>query len=116
VRKQWYAPDEPYTPAELIAEPFGGIRPAFGYPSCPDHTEKTKLWELLRPQELGITLTENLAMYPGASVSGLYLGHPQARYFATGPVGGEQILDYARRKGMSVQEVERALESTIAGV
>ena len=116
VRKQWYAPDEPYSPDQLIAEPFGGIRPAFGYPSCPDHTEKTKLWQLLRPQEIGITLTENLAMYPGASVSGLYLGHPQARYFATGPVGGEQILDYARRKGMSVQEVERALESTIAGV
>ncbi len=116
VRKQWYAPGESFSGPELIAEPYLGIRPAFGYPSCPDHTEKTKLWQLLHPERVGITLTENLAMYPGASVSGLYLGHPEARYFATGPVGGEQILDYARRKGMSVQEVERALESTIAGV
>ncbi|MSQ81467.1 MAG: methionine synthase, partial [Myxococcales bacterium] len=115
VRRSWYAADESLDNEALIAERYVGIRPAIGYPACPDHTEKLKLWSLLRPDELGITLTETLAMYPGASVSGLYLGHPQARYFSVGQVGPDQVADYARRKGMGVAEVERALGSSVAG-
>ncbi len=114
VRRGWHAPAESLANEELIAERYTGIRPAFGYPACPDHTDKTKLWALLNPDTIGITLTETLAMHPGATVAGLYLGHPDARYFNVGPVGSDQVAEYAKRKGASVAEVERALQGTVA--
>ena len=107
VRKQWgYGRAEAFNKRDLIRERYRGIRPAFGYPACPDHTEKAKLFELLRPQSLGMDLTEHFAMTPAASVSGLYLAHPQARYFNLGRIGRDQIEDYAGRKGISVEEAE----------
>ncbi|MEM7157393.1 MAG: methionine synthase [Myxococcota bacterium] len=99
---------------ELIAERYRGIRPAFGYPACPDHTEKDKLFSLLGARELGIDLTEHFAMTPAASVSGIYLAHPDARYFGVGRIGADQVRDYAGRKGMTVPEVERWLASNLA--
>ena len=105
-----YAPDESLSNAELIAEKYQGIRPAPGYAACPDHTEKGTLWTLLEPQRrIGITLTENFAMLPTASVSGWYFSHPQARYFGTGKVQQDQVADYAGRKGMTLAEAERWL-------
>ncbi len=113
-RRDWgYEPDEGFSGEELIAEKYRGIRPAFGYPACPDHTEKTALWELLGADEIGISLTEHFAMYPAASVSGLYLGNPKARYFAVGPVDREQVEDYARRKEVTVSEAERWLQPNL---
>jgi 5-methyltetrahydrofolate--homocysteine methyltransferase len=109
VRRAWYAPDEALSPEDLIAEKYRGIRPAIGYPACPDHSEKRKLFDLLDARALGVSLTEHGAMLPAASVSGLYLGHPEARYFAVGRVGRDQVEDYARRKAMPVAEVERWL-------
>jgi DNA-binding transcriptional ArsR family regulator len=109
VRRAWYAPGESLSNADLVDEKYRGIRPAFGYPACPDHSEKTKLFELLQAERIGVSLTEHGAMLPAASVSGLYLGHPAARYFAVGRVGREQVEDYARRKGMPLAEVERWL-------
>ena len=95
---------------ELIDEKYRGIRPAPGYPACPDHTEKRTLFDLLKAEEnTGITLTENFAMYPAASVSGLYFGHPQARYFAVDRLTRAQVEDYSRRKGMTLAETERWL-------
>jgi len=114
VRRSWTSPDEELSPADLIAERFAGIRPAFGYPACPDHGDKRKLWGLLNPGEVGMGLTETLAMTPAASVAGLILGHPDARTFDVGPVGPDQIADYARRKGCSADEVVRALSGTVA--
>ncbi|PRQ02214.1 Methionine synthase [Enhygromyxa salina] len=108
-RRSWYAPDEALSNEARVAERYRGIRPAFGYPACPDHTEKSKLFELLDAPGQGITLTESFAMTPGASVSGLYLGHPQSRYFTLGRIGRDQVEDYAKRKGMRVAEVERWL-------
>ena len=110
-RELWgYAPDETLSNDDLIAEKYRGIRPAPGYPACPDHTEKATLWALLRPDvHAEIRLTESYAMSPAASVSGLYIAHPAAHYFGTGKLGRDQVLDYARRKGMSVQETERWL-------
>jgi 5-methyltetrahydrofolate--homocysteine methyltransferase len=108
-RREWYAKDEHLTSDELTAEAYRGIRPAFGYPACPDHTEKKKLFALLDAGKAGIELTESYAMLPAASVSGIYLGHPEARYFNVGRVGRDQIEDYARRKGMTVTELERWL-------
>ncbi|MCE7029766.1 methionine synthase [Jiella avicenniae] len=105
-----YAPGETYTPEELIAEPYAGIRPAPGYPAQPDHTEKLTLFELLDAEkEIGVKLTESLAMWPGSSVSGLYIGHPDSHYFGVAKVERDQVEDYATRKGMSVEEVERWL-------
>jgi 5-methyltetrahydrofolate--homocysteine methyltransferase len=92
---------------DLIAERYRGIRPAFGYPACPDHTEKRKLFELLDAPEQGIRLTESCAMLPAASVSGLYFAHSEARYFTVGRVDRDQVEDYAARKGMAIEEVER---------
>jgi len=113
-RREWgYEPAEGLSREELIAERYRGIRPAFGYPACPDHTEKRTLWELLRADEVGISLTESFAMSPGASVSGIYLAHPKSRYFAVGPIDFEQVQDYARRKEMSVEEVERWLQPNL---
>jgi 5-methyltetrahydrofolate--homocysteine methyltransferase len=108
-RRAWYAPDEQLGKTDLIAERYRGIRPAFGYPACPDHTEKAKLFALLDAPEQGIALTETYAMTPGASVSGIYLGHVDSRYFSLGKIGRDQVEDYAARKRMSIAEVERWL-------
>ncbi len=109
-----YAPDEQLSNEELIGERYQGIRPAAGYPAAPDHTEKALLWELLDAERnTGIRLTESYAMHPGASVSGLYFSHPQARYFGTGKIGRDQLEDYARRKGMAVEEAERWLSPVL---
>jgi 5-methyltetrahydrofolate--homocysteine methyltransferase len=109
-RRDWgYGRDETLSNEELIGEHYRGIRPAYGYPACPDHSEKRPLFELLGASEAGIRLTESCAMQPAASVSGLYLAHPQARYFTVGRLGRDQIEDYARRKGMALPEVERWL-------
>ncbi len=110
-REFWaYAPDETLTNDERLAEDYRGIRPAPGYPAQPDHTEKATLFSLLEaPKRIGVTLTESFAMWPGSSVSGLYLAHPEAHYFGVAKVERDQVEDYARRKGMSVTEVERWL-------
>jgi 5-methyltetrahydrofolate--homocysteine methyltransferase len=110
-RELWgYAPDEALDNNDLIREAYRGIRPAPGYPACPDHTEKDLLWDLLKVREsTGIWLTESRAMVPTASVSGFYLSHPSARYFGLGRINRDQVEDYARRKGMSLREVERWL-------
>ena len=113
-RRAWGYEDEPHSKEELIREKYRGIRPAFGYPACPDHSEKKKLWELLAADELGIHLTESCAMTPAASVSGLYFSHPESRYFGVGQLGKDQIEDYAKRKGQDVNEVERWLRSNLA--
>jgi 5-methyltetrahydrofolate--homocysteine methyltransferase len=109
-RKDWgYGKSEQLSNDELIAEKYRGIRPAFGYPACPDHTEKTALFRLLHAPEIGIDLTESFAMMPAASVSGLYFSHPQAKYFNVGRIGRDQLEDYARRKGMTIEDAERWL-------
>jgi 5-methyltetrahydrofolate--homocysteine methyltransferase len=110
-RDYWgYAPAEAFTPAELIKEPYGGIRPAPGYPAQPDHTEKRTLFALLNAEEAtGVTLTESMAMWPGSSVSGLYVGHPDSYYFGVAKVERDQVADYAARNGMDLAEAERWL-------
>lgn len=110
-KKYWgYSPDENFSNEELIKEKYIGIRPAPGYPAQPDHTEKPIIFELLKVEEnVGIKLTESLAMYPAASVSGLYFAHPEAKYFNVGKIDKDQVIDYHRRKGMSVEEIERWL-------
>ncbi len=116
VRREWnYGRGERLSKEDLIAEKYRGIRPAAGYPSCPDHTEKKTLWDLLKPNEAaGIHLTESFAMMPAASVSGLYFSHPEARYFAVDLVTKDQVENYARRKGMPLAEVERWLAPNLA--
>ena len=111
VRDEWgYGCDEGLSPAELIQEKYRGIRPAAGYPACPDHTEKGTLWSLLDVQtNTGMQITESYAMWPGSSVSGLYFAHPESRYFSLGKIDRDQVADYHQRKGMSVAEVERWL-------
>lgn len=116
VRKSlWgYASDENLAKDEIVAGQYRGIRPAMGYPACPDHTEKKELFRMLNATEItGISLTENFAMYPTASVSGLYFAHPESHYFGVEKLSRDQISDYAIRKGMSVEEVERFLNSDI---
>ncbi|MFC7333511.1 methionine synthase [Rhodocista pekingensis] len=110
-REFWaYAPDEDLSNEELIAEAYRGIRPAPGYPACPDHTEKATLWRLLDAEKAaGISLTETFAMMPTAAVSGWYIAHPEAKYFGLGKVERDQVADYARRKGMEVAAMERWL-------
>ncbi len=110
-RELWgHAPDEAFTPDELIAEPYDGIRPAPGYPAQPDHTEKATLFRLLDAERaVGVKLTESYAMWPASSVSGLYIAHPEAHYFGVAKVERDQVEDYAARKGMGVAEVERWL-------
>jgi 5-methyltetrahydrofolate--homocysteine methyltransferase len=111
VREEWgYGKNEDLATADLIDEKYRGIRPAAGYPACPDHTEKEILWRLLDVEKnAGIKLTESFAMWPGSSVSGLYFAHPHSKYFAVGKLGRDQLLDYHLRKGMTLQEVERWL-------
>ncbi|MCI5058865.1 MAG: methionine synthase [Flavobacteriales bacterium] len=116
VRKEIWAYDqnESLENEDLIKEKYKGIRPAPGYPACPDHTEKVKLFELLGAERIGVQLTESLAMYPSASVSGLYFAHPESKYFGLGKIQKDQVEDYAQRKNMSVEEVERWLGSSLA--
>jgi len=112
VRKElWgYAPDEALSNEELIRETYQGIRPAPGYPAQPDHTEKATLFRLLNAERrIGVALTESFAMWPGSSVSGLYLAHPDAQYFGVAKIERDQVEDYARRKGWTVHETERWL-------
>jgi 5-methyltetrahydrofolate--homocysteine methyltransferase len=111
VRDEWgYGREEDLSKDELIREKYRGIRPAAGYPACPDHTEKGPLWTLLDVENrIGMKLTESFAMWPGSSVSGLYFGHPQSQYFSLGKIDRDQVEDYHVRKGMSVAEVERWL-------
>ena len=109
-RDDWgFGREEGLSNDDLIDEKYRGIRPAFGYPACPDHTEKRKLFALLSAGEVGMSLSETCAMTPAASVSGLYFAHPDARYFMVGKIGRDQVEDYAARKGMTVAEVERWL-------
>jgi 5-methyltetrahydrofolate--homocysteine methyltransferase len=109
-RREWgYGTDERLSPEDLVAEKYRGIRPAFGYPACPDHTEKLKLFHLLGAENAGLSLTESFAMLPAASVSGLYFANPRARYFVVGRIGPDQVEDYARRKGVPAEEAERWL-------
>ena len=111
VRDAWgYGRSENFRPEELIQESYRGIRPAPGYPACPDHTEKGTIWRLLDVEaKTGIKITESFAMWPGSSVSGLYFAHPQSRYFSLGKIDRDQVADYATRKGMDIAEVERWL-------
>jgi 5-methyltetrahydrofolate--homocysteine methyltransferase len=110
-KKYWaYSPEEKFSNDELVKESYRGIRPAPGYPAQPDHTEKLIIFDLLDVEKnTGIILTENLAMYPAASVSGLFFAHPESKYFNVGKIGKDQVLDYHRRKGMSLEEVEKWL-------
>jgi 5-methyltetrahydrofolate--homocysteine methyltransferase len=114
-RELWgYATAEALTNEQLVREEYRGIRPAPGYPACPDHTEKAKLWQLLDVERnTGMRLTESYAMYPTAAVSGWYIAHPQARYFAVGKIDREQVEDYARRKGMTLEEAQRWLSPNL---
>ena len=105
-----YADAEELKNEDLISERYAGIRPAPGYPACPDHTEKAKLWELLQVQKhIDLRLTDSFAMYPTAAVSGFYFSHPDARYFSVGKISRDQLESFAGRKGMSVGEAERWL-------
>ena len=109
-----YAPDEQLDNEGLLKERYQGIRPAPGYPACPEHTEKQTIWSLLDVQaNTGIELTESMAMWPGAAVSGLYFSHPQSQYFVIGQLGRDQVEDYARRKGWTVAEAERWLSPSL---
>ena len=115
VRDEWgYGCEEGLSNADLIQEKYRGIRPAAGYPACPDHTEKGALWRLLDVQaNTGMLITESFAMWPGSSVSGIYFAHPESRYFSLGKIDRDQVADYHERKGMSVAEVERWLGQTL---
>ena len=116
IRKEFwgYAADEQLDNEGLIAEKYRGIRPAPGYPACPDHTEKSLIWDLLKVEEnTGIQLTESYAMVPTAAVSGFYLSHPEARYFGLGKINKDQIKSYAHRKSMDVRQVERWLSPNL---
>jgi 5-methyltetrahydrofolate--homocysteine methyltransferase len=117
VRKEFwgYVPEENLSNEQLIHEEYRGIRPAPGYPACPDHTEKTALFGLLNPLEnAGIALTESFAMYPASSVSGWYFSHPASKYFNVGKLNRDQVDDYAKRKSLSVKETERWLGPVLA--
>jgi len=111
VRKEFwgYVPDEALSNQELIEEKYQGIRPAPGYPAQPDHTEKATLFDLLEHGRIGVTLTESFAMWPGASVCGLYFSHPDSHYFGIGKIERDQVEDYAQRKGWTIHEAERWL-------
>merc|ERR1719181_2100543 len=117
VRKDlWgYAPDEDLSVEDLIKVRYSGIRPAPGYPSQPDHTEKTTMWDLMQvKEEIGVELTDSMAMLPAASVSGLYFAHPKSEYFAVGQICKDQVTDYAARKNMPLEEGEKWLRSMLS--
>jgi 5-methyltetrahydrofolate--homocysteine methyltransferase len=113
-RLEWYETGSDMSNEELIAERYRGIRPAFGYPACPDHSRKRTLFDLLDAGAIGMALTEHFAMTPAASVSGLYFGHPVARYFNVGRLGRDQVEDYAARCGMGRREAETWLRPNLA--
>jgi len=116
VRKEFwgYASNESLRNADLIKESYQGIRPAPGYPACPDHTEKSKLFELLDVEKnIGLKLTESFAMYPAAAVSGWYFAHPDSKYFGLGKIAKDQVISFAKRKGMSIDEAEKWLAPTL---
>ena len=114
-REYWsYASAEELENEDLIKEKYQGIRPAPGYPACPDHTEKRNLFELLDVEnKIGVSLTESYAMYPAASVSGMYYAHPDAKYFGLGKIERDQVEDYAVRKGLSLEETEKWLSPNL---
>ncbi len=117
VRKEYwgYSKNEMLTTQQLINEDYPGIRPAPGYPACPDHTEKRKLFDLLQVEKnTGIRLTESFAMYPASSVSGFYFSHPQSKYFGVGKIARDQVEDYAKRKGISAEEAEKWLSQNLS--
>ncbi len=113
VRREWYETGARLSSEELIGEKYRGIRPAFGYPACPDHSEKRKLFDLLDARAIGMDLTESGAMTPTAAVAGLYFAHPHSKYFMVGKIGRDQVEDYARRKAMTVTEAERWLRPNL---
>jgi len=108
------APDDRLATDGLVAERFRGIRPACGYPACPDHSEKPTLFSLLQAERAGLALTESYASMPGSSVNGLYLAHPASRYFSIGRIGRDQVEDYAERRGEELAVVERWLRPNLA--
>jgi 5-methyltetrahydrofolate--homocysteine methyltransferase len=112
-RHAWYAKGESLDTPALIDEKYRGIRPAFGYPACPDHRDKSTLFRVLSAEDAGVRLTEHYAMLPASSVSGIYLGHPEARYFNVGRIGHDQLEDYARRRGESIAECEKWLAPSL---
>jgi 5-methyltetrahydrofolate--homocysteine methyltransferase len=115
IRKSYwgYAPNEAHSMEEMFRENYSGIRPAHGYPACPEHSEKEVLFKLLEADKYGIKLTENYSMVPAASVSGLVFAHPESKYFFVGKIGKDQVKDYAQRKGVSVERVESLLASNL---
>jgi 5-methyltetrahydrofolate--homocysteine methyltransferase len=113
-RRDWYETGRKLSSEELAAERYRGIRPAFGYPACPDHSEKRKLFDLLGAESIGIELTESFAMTPAAAVSGVYFAHPDSRYFSIGRIGRDQVEDYAVRRGVPLAEAERWLRPNLA--
>jgi 5-methyltetrahydrofolate--homocysteine methyltransferase len=116
VRKEFwgYAADENLSPAVLLKEEYKGIRPAPGYPSCPDHSEKKILFDIMDVEKtIGIKLTENFAMYPAASVSGYYFAHPDSRYFTIDRISKDQVADYARRKSVSTEQAEKLVNANL---
>ena len=114
-RELWgYAPAERFDQSQLVAEAYQGIRPAPGYPACPEHSVKRRLFEVLEAQRIGMGLTENFAMTPPSSVAGFYIAHPQARYFNVGPIGRDQLEDLARRRAVAASELERWLAPNLA--
>src|SRR5262249_38971832 len=114
-RAEWgFADERDITNEELMREEYRGIRPAFGYPACPDHSEKPKLFALLQADAIGMALTEHFAMTPAASGSGVYFAHPEARYFTVGRIDRDQVEEYAKRKAMDVRSVEKWLRPNLA--
>ena len=113
-KEYWgFAADETLDNNDLIREKYQGIRPAPGYTACPDHIEKLKIFKLLNAEEIGVNLTESMAMYPNATVSGYYFSHPESKYFSVGKVQDDQISDYAKRKKKNIKEIEKWLRSNI---
>ena len=113
--KYWgYAVDEDLDNTELIKEKYRGIRPAPGYPACPDHLEKLTIWEMMKVEEqIGVKLTDSLAMWPAASVSGYYFGHPEAKYFGLGKIKQDQVEDFAERKNINLEKAQKWLAPNI---
>ena len=109
-----YAPAENLTKEQMIGEQYDGVRPAPGYPACPEHTVKKAMFDVLQAEEIGMELTESFAMYPGAAVSGFYMAHPQSKYFVVGKIGNDQVEDMAKRRGASKDDVERWLAPNLA--